>query len=101
MVKEPAERMELERIIELEQIAKISLTPEERKTAQGVLQKYLEDFTALTTDPRPDVTPLVRVPETENELREDAAIKMVSRERLLANSPEQSRGYFQVPRTLE
>jgi aspartyl/glutamyl-tRNA(Asn/Gln) amidotransferase C subunit len=36
----------------------------------------------------------------QNVLREDAAKKLLSREELLSNAPEQYDGYFQVPGTL-
>ncbi len=88
-------------MIELATIEKINLTAEE--TAQlSAYAGILEDsFAELATADTEGVTPLVTVLDLKNVLRDDIAAKMLSREELLSNAPEQYDGYFQVPKTLE
>lgn len=47
------------------------------------------------------VEPLYTVLDLKNILREDVSAKVISRDELLANAPEEYDGYFQVPKTLE
>ncbi|MCL2718616.1 MAG: Asp-tRNA(Asn)/Glu-tRNA(Gln) amidotransferase subunit GatC [Lachnospiraceae bacterium] len=65
-------------------------------------KKLLEDsFTILAQVNTDDTEPLVSVLETRNILRDDIAAKMISREELLINAPEQYDGYFRVPKTID
>jgi len=39
--------------------------------------------------------------DSSNVMREDVASKLISRDELLKNAPEQHDGYFQVPAAIE
>lgn len=88
-------------IRELEGLAKIELTEEERLKLQKAGGALLASFEALGSIDTRGVEPLVSVLNLTNVLREDVAAKMISREELLSNAPEQYDGYFQAPKTLE
>ena len=45
--------------------------------------------------------PLVSVLELQNVMREDVASKLISRDELLKNAPEQHEGYIQVPAAID
>ena len=88
-------------ISQYEAMAMLDLQEGEREELRNRLQALLESFKALDSTDVDGVQPLVSVIDRYNVLREDAAEKIISREKLLANAPEQYDGYFQVPGTLE
>ena len=47
------------------------------------------------------VGPLVSVLDTSNVMREDVAVKVISRDELLKNAPEHNDGYVQVPAAID
>ena len=85
----------------LESLAKINLTDEEEKTAGEFFEFFIPKFALFENIGTENVEPLVTVSSLENIMREDTAYRMVSREALLENSPENNDGYFVVPRILE
>jgi len=85
----------------LESLAKINLTDEEEKTAGEFFEFFIPKFALFENISTENVEPLVTVSSLENIMREDTAYRMVSREALLENSPENNDGYFVVPRILE
>jgi len=86
---------------ELERIAKLRLSETERAEMASCLDFLTEDFGRLASIDTADVTPLIHGIELSNRFREDRVVKTISREKLLENAPEQSDGYFRVPKTLE
>ena len=91
----------MQSIEKLASAKKLKLTDEEKDFIADK-KKLLEDSFAVLAQINTDsVEPLVSVLGAENILRDDVAIKMISREELLKNAPEQYDGYFQVPKTLE
>ena len=85
----------------LESLAKINLTDGEEKTAGEFFEFFISKFALLENIDTKNIEPLVTVSSLENIMREDIAYKMVSRDILLENSPENNDGYFVVPRILE
>ena len=85
----------------LESLSKINLTDEEKNTAAGFFDFWIEKFDALANVDTENIEPLITVSSLENVMREDVSFKMVSVEKLLENAPEQHDGYFVVPRILE
>ena len=80
---------------------KLNLTGEEKEYLDNK-RKMLEDsFASLAQINTDGIEPLVSVLIAENVLREDVSFKMISRDELLENAPEQYDGYFQVPKTLD
>lgn len=86
---------------EYEAMAKLNLNDQERQWIQEVSDMLTNSFSELQNIDTDDVQPLVTVLNLQNVLREDQAVKMLSREKLLSNAPEQYDGYFQAPKTLE
>jgi aspartyl-tRNA(Asn)/glutamyl-tRNA(Gln) amidotransferase subunit C len=88
-------------IEKFEAMAKLDLPESERQWVSGAADKLIEGFSALARIDTAGVKPLVTVLDIQNVLREDEAKKMITREELLSNAPEQHDGYFQVPKTLD
>jgi aspartyl-tRNA(Asn)/glutamyl-tRNA(Gln) amidotransferase subunit C len=82
-------------------MAKLTLTEDERQWASGLADKLKESLPALEAIDTEGVEPLITVLDVQNVFREDVAVKMLTREELLSNAPEQCDGYFQVPKALE
>jgi aspartyl-tRNA(Asn)/glutamyl-tRNA(Gln) amidotransferase subunit C len=88
-------------IRKFEIMAKLELPEPERQWVAGQAEKLLGSFSALESIDTEGVEPLIAVLDTQNALREDVAVKAITREELLSNAPEQYDGYFQVPKTLD
>ena len=88
-------------IKEYESMVKLNLSESERKWVSDIADMLTGSFGALEGVDTSGAEPLVTVLDIRNVLREDVSAKMLSREELLANAPEQYDGYFQVPKTLE
>ena len=83
-----------------ESMAKLELGDEERAWLSDRAEMLAESFAALGEVGTSGIEPLVTVLDIVNVLREDIAQKLVTREELLANAPEQYDGFFLVPKTL-
>lgn len=84
-----------------EAMAKLNLPEAERQWVSDCADRLIDSFRALEGIDTDQVEPLVTVLDIQNVLRDDLAAKMLTREELLENAPEQYDGYFQVPRTLD
>ena len=84
-----------------EAMAKLTLNEDEREWALAAVARLEDRFASLAAVDTENVEPLVSVLDMENVFREDVAAQLVSREELLAAAPEESDGYWQVPKTLE
>jgi len=85
----------------LENLAKLSFTEEERAEAEIQMSSYIESFRKLEEFDTSEAEALVQVTTLKNVLREDIAVKNISREVLLSNAPQHDIGHFQVPKTIE
>ena len=84
----------------VEILAKLDLTKEERKKAKEEMEKiltYVEKLGELDTD---DVEPLIHILLKENVFREDHVTNGNRQEEILANAPKSKNGQFQVPKTV-
>ncbi|MCL2200932.1 MAG: Asp-tRNA(Asn)/Glu-tRNA(Gln) amidotransferase subunit GatC [Oscillospiraceae bacterium] len=88
-------------ISQYEAMAMLDLQEGEREMLAERLNLLFEGFAKLESADVEGVEPLVSVIDRYNVLREDVAEKIITRDELLANAPEQYDGYFQVPGTLE
>jgi aspartyl-tRNA(Asn)/glutamyl-tRNA(Gln) amidotransferase subunit C len=84
-----------------ESLAKLSLNESERTVISKYSELLTKSFDELEEISVEKVKPLVTVLNVNNILREDISTKFMTREELLSNAPEQSDGYFQVPRTID
>ena len=91
----------MENIRDYEAMAKLNLDDRERQWVQDTSDMLIKSFSELQSIGTDDVEPLVSVLDIRNVLRDDQSVKMLSREKLLSNAPEQYDGYFQAPKTLE
>ncbi len=83
-------------------MAKFDLDEETLDWVKLVISALKEKkFIKLESIDTQGVEPLYTVLDLKNILREDVAEKVISRDELLANAPEEYDGYFQVPKTLE
>ena len=81
-------------------IEKLRLTDEESVWIKNCVYFLEESFEELSNIDTEGVAPLVSVLDVTNVLRDDVAIKMLSRDELLSNAPEQYEGCYQVPKTV-
>ncbi|MGI6372113.1 MAG: Asp-tRNA(Asn)/Glu-tRNA(Gln) amidotransferase subunit GatC [Caldicoprobacterales bacterium] len=88
-------------IEDYEAMTKISLSEDEKTIVSGYMNMLLDSFKKLEDTDVSGVVPLISVLDVKSPMRDDVAIKTISREELLSNAPEQHDGYFQVPRTVD
>ena len=101
MLKNNRRYRQLLDIIKYETVAMLSLSGDEREQLAkraGALAESFETIGKINAD---GVTPLISVLNLHNVLREDTAEKLLTRDEIMSNAPEQYDGYFQVPGTLE
>ena len=95
-------KIDMKMITQLEVLAKIELTPEEREVLSGQLDRiveYCEQIQGLDTD---DVTPTSAVVhETGRALRADEVEPGLDRDVVLGEAPDAKDGYFRVPKIIE
>ena len=88
-------------VTDYEAMAMLDLQNEERIILEKRINELANNFSKLEQINTTNVQPLVSVLDIKNVLREDISAKIISREEILENTPEQYDGYFQVPGTLE
>ncbi|MGI6012382.1 MAG: Asp-tRNA(Asn)/Glu-tRNA(Gln) amidotransferase subunit GatC [Ruminococcus sp.] len=84
----------------VEILAKLDLTPEEREKAREEMEKiltYVDKLKELDTD---RIEPLVHILENGNVFREDTVINGDGREEALSNAPRKKDGQYMVPKTV-
>lgn len=84
----------------VEILAKLALTKEEREKAMEEMEKiltYVEKLNELDTD---HVEPLVHILPDSNVFREDIVTNGDGREDALANAPRKKEGQYLVPKTV-
>ena len=82
-------------------LAKLELSDEEKeqaKTDMGRMLDYIDKLGELDTT---GVEPMSHVFPVQNVFREDVVTNKDTRDRLLANAPEQKDGMFMVPKTFD
>ena len=87
-------------ISEYEAVVMLDLQDDERVSLQQRINDLERGFAMLETIDTGNAEPLVTVLNTRNVLRDDKALKLFSRDEILANAPEQYDGFFQVPGTI-
>ena len=85
----------------VEILAKLALTPQERQKAMDEMEKiltYVEKLNELDTTKEEPVTHLFPM---GNVFREDVVTNENQRDEMLANAPGQKEGQYQVPKIVE
>lgn len=85
----------------LEKLSKLKLTDEERLATMEQLGQILEYFDTLQGLDTENVEELSHPLALANAFREDEVTESIDRQSILANTPKQKDGYFQVPKTVE
>ena len=79
----------------------LDLPGDERVRLERRFDAVVSGFSVLDDIDANGVLPLVSVLDLNNVMREDVASKVISRDELLKNTPEQHDGYIQVPAAIE
>jgi aspartyl-tRNA(Asn)/glutamyl-tRNA(Gln) amidotransferase subunit C len=91
----------MKNIKDYEAMAKLDLSEAERLRVSDKADVLIGSFDKLDGIDTSGVEPLITVLDVKNVFRNDVSVKMLPREQLLANAPEQYDGCFQVPKTLD
>ena len=84
-----------------ESTAMLDLSEYERARLMERFTEITGGFAMLDAFDTSEVEPLVSVLDFHNVLRDDKAKKLISRDELLKNAPEQHDGYVQVPAAID
>ena len=82
-------------------VARISLTDEEKDKMTKSIDKIITYFDKINSMDTLNVEPLELIIDESNILRDDIVIESYDRETILANASEHRSGYFSVPKIVE
>ncbi len=82
-------------------LARIRVTEEEKETLSGELSKILTMIEELSAVDTKGVAPLTSVIDMQLPLRDDAVTDGGIPDEILRNAPEQTAGFFVVPKVVE
>ena len=91
----------LRKFTDYERMAMLDLSDTERVRLMECFDEITSGFAVLDDFDVSEVEPLVSVLDLHNVMREDVAVKFISRDELLKNAPESNDGYFLVPAAIE
>ena len=84
---------------EIEILAKLHLTEDEKEKSRQDLQQMLDYVDMLNQLDTSDVEPLTHIFPIKNVFREDVVLESTPKEELLKNAPKEKDGQFLVPKT--
>jgi len=90
-----------EQIDEIEKLARLELTQDEKETLQHQLTRILEHVESIGELDLEDVDPLTDPLDLENVERTDEPREGLSVEEALQNAPEHDGSFFHVPRVID
>lgn len=85
---------------EIEILAKLHLTDEEKEKSREEMQRMLDYVDMLNSLDTDGVEPLTHIFPVENVFREDEVEESTQRDELLKNAPEEKDGQLLVPKTI-
>ncbi len=88
-------------ISRLEELARLELSPEEKKALLHELQNILALVEKMEELDTTGVQPLVYINEAVDALREDVIANQVSREDAIRNAPDSDGTFFRVPKVID
>lgn len=88
-------------ILNLENLARLELAPEERELLRGGLNNILGMIEKLNELDTTQVEPLVYINDEVNRLRADEVRYQISQADALKNAPLQDTTFFKVPKVLD
>jgi aspartyl-tRNA(Asn)/glutamyl-tRNA(Gln) amidotransferase subunit C len=95
------EKITDETIDDIEILAKLNLTQEEREQARTDLAEMLSYIDSLNELDTAGVEPMSHAFSVSNVMRDDVVTNGDGRESALKNAPQEKDGMYQVPRTFE
>lgn len=95
-----AERITDKTMDEIEILAKLHLTDEEKEKSREEMQRMLDYVDMLNRLDTKDVEPLTHIFPVQNVFREDEVEESTPRNELLKNAPKEKDGQFLVPKTI-
>ena len=84
-----------------EAVAMLDLPQQEREQIEKRAEQMINGFGSLEKIDATETPPLITVLDIHTVLRDDVSEKLLLRDEIMSNAPEQHDGYFQVPGTLE
>lgn len=84
----------------IEILAKLSLSPEERETMKAEMQKMVDYVGKLDELDTENLEAASHIFPLQNVFREDQVTNQDAREAMLANAPVKKEGQYQVPKTV-
>jgi aspartyl-tRNA(Asn)/glutamyl-tRNA(Gln) amidotransferase subunit C len=87
-----------EEIAHIAELAKITLTEEEKRLFGEQLDRILEYFRKIDRIDLEGVEPTTHVMDVHNVFRDDVEKESLPAEEVLSNAPEKEDGYFKAPR---
>lgn len=94
-------KLTLEQVEHIAQLARLTLSAEEKALYQEQLSAILEYFETLQELDTAAISPTATVLPLRSVMREDEVRPSMDREDILANAPEAADGCFEVPAVLE
>lgn len=85
---------------EIEILAKLHLTDEEKEKSREEMQRMLDYVDMLNQLDTRDIEPLTHIFPIQNVFREDEVEESTPKEELLKNAPREKDGQFLVPKTI-
>lgn len=95
-----AERITDKTMDEIEILAKLHLTDEEKEKSREEMQRMLDYVDMLNQLDTENVEPLTHIFPIQNVFREDEIEESTPKEELLKNAPKEKDGQFLVPKTI-
>lgn len=95
-----AEKINDRTMEQIEILAKLTLSADEKKKSMEEMQRMLDYVDQLNRLDTEAVEPLTHIFPIRNVFREDQAEEGCSREELLSNAPKVKDGQFVVPKTI-
>jgi len=93
--------LDKETVARIATLARIKVSPEEREALAQDLSSilaWIEQLNEVSTD---GVEPMTSVAEMTLQMREDRVTDGGKRDDILANAPQQAKGFFVVPKVVE
>lgn len=81
-------------------LAKLKLSPEEKKKFQKELDKVIRYIDQLNQVDTGNAPPTSHVVPMQNVLRDDKVRPSLTQKKALANAPDKKDGYFKVPKVI-
>lgn len=94
-------QIDIQVVEKIADLAKLSLTEDEKKKYAVQIEDILEYFNQLSQIDTSNIKPLSHVHEMTNVFREDHHADSLSKEEVFKNAPDRFGDYFRVPKVIK